>query len=263
MLTVSGLTVCFPVPGGAITPVRDFSLALRRGEIVGLVGPSGCGKTVFCTSLLGMVERPGYIKSGIIRYVSGETESAEGKEPPYLDLTSLSEKEWRRIRGKEISMIFQNPFQALNHSRTIGAQFIEAITAHRPNTSRRECMEIALSMLAGTMLKDPRRIMKSYPFELSGGMCQRVMIAMALVHSPALLIADEPTTALDKNNEEQILRLFTGIRETYDTGIIFVSHDEKIIAAIADRKVSMNQAPICHEKPEGLPRGLGMHRGGW
>jgi ABC-type dipeptide/oligopeptide/nickel transport system ATPase component len=244
MLTVSGLTVCFPVPGGVITPVRDFSLAMKRGEILGLAGPSGCGKTVFCTSLLGMVEWPGYIKSGTIRYVSRETEDAEGKETPYLNLTSLSEKEWRRIRGKEISMIFQNPFQSLNHSRTIGAQFIEAIRAHRPNAPRRECTELALSILADAMLKEPRGIMKSYPFELSGGMCQRVMIAMALVHSPALLIADEPTTALDKKNEEQILRLLMRIRETYNTSIIFVSHDEKVIASIADRRIGINRTSI-------------------
>jgi ABC-type dipeptide/oligopeptide/nickel transport system ATPase component len=239
MLTVSGLTVCFPVPGGVITPVRDFSLAMKRGEILGLAGPSGCGKTVFCTSLLGMVERPGYIKSGTIRYVSGETESAEGEEAAFLDLTSLHEKQWRRIRGKEISMIFQNPFQSLNHSRTIGAQFIEAIRAHRPNAPRRECVELALSMLAGAMLKEPRGIMNRYPFELSGGMCQRVMIAIALVHKPAILIADEPTTALDKRNEEQILRLFAWIRETYHTGIVLVSHDEKVIGAVADRKIGM------------------------
>jgi ABC-type dipeptide/oligopeptide/nickel transport system ATPase component len=244
MLTISGLTICFPAPGGVITPVRDFSLALERGEILGLIGPSGCGKTVFCTSLLGMVERPGFIKNGIIRYALEKTKSAKGEESPYLDLTSLSEKEWRHIRGKEISMVFQNPFQSLNHSRTIGAQFIEAIVAHRPNTSRRECTEIALSMLAGAMLKDTRRIMKSYPFELSGGMCQRVMIAMALVHSPALLIADEPTTALDKKNEEQILQLFTLIRQTSHTSIIFVSHDEKVTGAIADRKISMDQVSI-------------------
>jgi ABC-type dipeptide/oligopeptide/nickel transport system ATPase component len=186
-----------------------------------------------------MLEQPGYIKDGIIRYVPGGTELAEGKEAAFLDLTSLSEKQWRHIRGKEISMIFQNPFQSLNHSRTIGAQFIEAIRSHRPHASRREGTEIALAMLAGAMLKEPRRIMKSYPFELSGGMCQRVMIAMALVHSPALLIADEPTTALDKKNEEQILRLFIRIRETYNTGIILVSHDEKAIAAVADRKIRL------------------------
>ncbi|MDR0641681.1 MAG: ABC transporter ATP-binding protein [Treponema sp.] len=239
MLSVSGLTICFPLPGGIVTPLHDFSLTMKQGEILGLTGPSGCGKTIFCTSLLGMLEHPGYIKNGIIRYVPGKTESAETKEAESLDLISLNKKQWRHIRGKEISMIFQNPFQSLNHSRTIGAQFIEAIRAHRPHTPRRECVELTLSMLAAAMLKEPRRIIRAYPFELSGGMCQRVMIAMALVHRPALLIADEPTTALDKKNEEQILRLFAGIRETYHTGIIFVSHDEKAIAAVADRKISM------------------------
>jgi ABC-type dipeptide/oligopeptide/nickel transport system ATPase component len=241
MLDVSGLTICFPVPGGVIAPVRDFSLSLGRGEILGLVGPSGCGKTVFCTSLLGMVEPPGYIKGGTIRYVPGEAKSAEEGNPQSLDLTSLEEKQWRHIRGREISMIFQNPFQSLNYSRTIGAQFVEAIRAHRPGTSRRECREIALSMLADVLLKDPRRMLKAYSFELSGGMCQRVMIAMALVHSPALLVADEPTTALDRKNEERILRLFTWIRETYHTGIILVSHDERIIDAVTDRKISMDR----------------------
>jgi ABC-type dipeptide/oligopeptide/nickel transport system ATPase component len=241
MLTVSDLTICFPLPGGVITPVHGFSLAMTRGEILGLAGPSGCGKTVFCTTLLGMLEQPGYIKSGVIRYTPGGTETADGMAAEPLDLTSLNEKQWRHIRGKEISLIFQNPFQALNHSRTIGAQFIEAFHAHSPRTSRREAAETALSLLAGVMLKDPRGIMKSYPFELSGGMCQRVMIAMALVHRPALLVADEPTTALDKKNEKQILRLFAWIRETYHTGIIFVSHDAKAIAAAADRTISMTQ----------------------
>jgi ABC-type dipeptide/oligopeptide/nickel transport system ATPase component len=243
MLTVSELTICFPFPGGAVTAVRDLSLVMKRGEILGITGPSGCGKTVFCTSLLGMLEHPGYIKNGTIRYVGGETECAQRKEAVSLDLTSLNEKQWRHIRGKEISMIFQNPFQSLNHARTIGAQFIEAIRAHRPHTFWRECTEIALSMLAGAMLKDPRRIMRSYPFELSGGMCQRVMIAMALAHRPSLLIADEPTTALDKKNEEQILRLFTRIRERSNTGIIFVSHDEKAIASVADRKIDITRKP--------------------
>ncbi|MDR2658788.1 MAG: ABC transporter ATP-binding protein [Spirochaetaceae bacterium] len=237
ILAISGLTICFPVPGGIIAPVRDFNLALNRGEILGLTGPSGCGKTVFATSLLGMVESPGYIQSGSIRYFSGKTEDAGKENPP--DLTALSENQWRHIRGKEISMIFQNPFQSFNHSRTIGAQFIEAIKAHRPHVSRQECKEITLSMLDSAMLKKPCEIMKRYPFELSGGMCQRVMIALSLVHHPALLIADEPTTALDKKNEEQILLFFTRIRENYHTGIILISHDEKVIGAVAERKIRM------------------------
>jgi ABC-type dipeptide/oligopeptide/nickel transport system ATPase component len=242
MLVVSGLTICFPVPGGVITPVHDFDLSMDRGEILGLVGPSGCGKTVFCTTLLGMLEPPGYIKSGTIRYVP-DKKNAEGENPQPLDLTLLGEKQWRHIRGREISMIFQNPFQSLNYSRTVGAQFVEAIRAHRPGASRRECREIALSMLADVMLREPREILKAYPFELSGGMCQRVIIAMALAHSPDLLIADEPTTALDRKNEERILRLFAWIRETYHTSIIMVSHDERVIDAVTDRKISMNRGP--------------------
>ncbi|MDR1248279.1 MAG: ABC transporter ATP-binding protein [Treponema sp.] len=244
MLAVSGLTICFPVPGGVITPVHDFDLSVDRGEILGLVGPSGCGKTVFCTTLLGMLEQPGYITSGTIRYVPGKTKNTEKENPRPLDLTVLGEKQWRHIRGREISMIFQNPFQSLNYSRTIGAQFVEAIRAHRPGASRRECREIALSLLADVRLKDPQGILKAYSFELSGGMCQRVMIAMALAHSPALLIADEPTTALDRKNEERILRLFAWIRETYHTGIIMVSHDERVIDAVTDRRISMSRGRI-------------------
>ncbi|GHT78829.1 hypothetical protein FACS1894130_06140 [Spirochaetia bacterium] len=230
MLTVSGLTICFPGPGLGLEPVRDFSLTLNRGETLGLVGPSGCGKTVFCTTLIGLLEQPGYIKNGAIRYSPG-TET--------LDLTALGEKEWRHIRGKEISMIFQNPMQSLNHGRTIGSQFIEAIRAHRPDADKRECIPLAEAMLEEAMLKEPKKIMASYPFELSGGMCQRVMIAMALVHRPALLIADEPTTALDTKNQEGILQLFVRIRETCRTAILFVSHDEKVVAEIADRKITM------------------------
>jgi ABC-type dipeptide/oligopeptide/nickel transport system ATPase component len=136
-------------------------------------------------------------------------------------------------------MIFQNPMQSLNHARTIGSQFIEAIRAHRPDTDKRECIAMAEAMLEDAMLGEPKKIMARYPFELSGGMCQRVMIAMALVHKPALLIADEPTTALDTKNQERILQLFARIRETCHTAILFVSHDEKVIAEVAGRKITM------------------------
>ena len=237
MLTVSGLTICFPGPDFSLEPVRDFNLTLNRGETLALTGPSGCGKTVFCTALIGMLEQPGYIKNGVIRYVQN---TADGGSQT-LDLRALQEKDWRHIRGNEISMIFQNPTQSLNHGRTIGSQFIEAIRAHRPGTGKRECTAIAESMLEEAMLLEPKKIMAAYPFELSGGMCQRVMIAMALVHKPALLIADEPTTALDTKNQDGILKLLARIRETGRTAILFVSHDEKVIGEIADRKISMTK----------------------
>ncbi|GHT84986.1 hypothetical protein FACS1894137_08720 [Spirochaetia bacterium] len=235
MLTVSGLTISFPGPGLPLEPVRDFSLSLHRGETLGLAGPSGCGKTVFCTALIGLLERPGYIKNGIIRYLPDTATTEE----QILDLTALHEKEWRRIRGKEISMIFQNPAQSLNHARTIGSQFIEAIRAHRSDTDKRTCIAMAEDMLENAMLGEPKKIMASYPFELSGGMCQRVMIAMALVHKPALLIADELTTALDTKNQDRILQLLVRIRETCHTAILFVSHDEKVVAEIAGRTITM------------------------
>jgi ABC-type dipeptide/oligopeptide/nickel transport system ATPase component len=217
-------------------PVRDFSFSLEPGEILGLSGPSGCGKTVLCTALLGMLEAPGYVKSGSVLYCSPrESPAAE------IDLLKLSEKEWRLLRGGEISLIFQNPVQALNPSRTAGAQFIEALRVRRPNIrppSRRQAEETALSLLADTGLPDPRRVMESYPFELSGGMCQRVLIAMVLARRPALLIADEPTTSLDKKNEAQILGLFRKIRDTGRTGVLLVSHDGDVIKT-ADRIIRM------------------------
>ncbi|GHV71962.1 hypothetical protein AGMMS49928_26510 [Spirochaetia bacterium] len=237
MLNVKNLTISFPGDGapygGIITPVENFNLTLEEGEILGLSGPSGCGKSVFCASLLGMVEYPGYIKHGNIFY------KPAGKEP--LDLVLLQEKQWRQFRGKEISLVFQDPFQALNHSRTIGAHFVEAAKAQDEKISRREAEELALDLLADVMLKDPHRIMKAYPFEMSGGMCQRVMIAMALLHRPPLLIADEPTTTLDKKNENEILKLFQTIREKYHSGILLVSHDNDLIQRFTDRSISMRK----------------------
>ncbi|MDR3341582.1 MAG: ABC transporter ATP-binding protein [Treponema sp.] len=247
MLKVSDVTICFPTPSGIIEPVQGVSLDLDRGETLGLVGPSGCGKTVFCTALIGMLEHPGYIKTGAIHYSPSAAVSAmtvASTIPASWDLTTLSEKEWRHIRGKEIGMIFQNPMQALNHSRTIGSQFIEAIRAHRRSASKGECIEIAEAMLDQVMLSQPKEIMACYPFELSGGMCQRVMIAMALVHRPSLLIADEPTTALDTKNQAAILRLFKRIREAYHTAILFVSHDERVINTICDRVSALHPKEI-------------------
>ncbi|MDR2518027.1 MAG: ABC transporter ATP-binding protein [Spirochaetaceae bacterium] len=230
MLTVTGLTVRFPsFRGGFHEPVRDFSLFLGAGEILGLTGPSGCGKTAFCSALLGMVEHPGFVRAGSIRF-----DLACGDA---VDLARLSEKEWRRIRGKSISLISQNPVQGLNPGQKIGSHFIDAVRAHEPKASRAACLSRAEALLDAALFSRPDRIIRSYPFELSGGMCQRALIALALAHKPALLIADEPTTALDMRSEAEVLRLFLWIREAYHTAVLLVSHDPLVLSRISDRTI--------------------------
>jgi ABC-type dipeptide/oligopeptide/nickel transport system ATPase component len=227
ILTITDLCVRFPTADGYSEPVLDFSLSLGPDEILGLMGPSGCGKTVFCTALLGLVEPPGFVRSGSMSF----TPAGEGR----IDLRSLTEREWRRIRGKTISLIFQNPVQGFNHAQNIGAHFFEAIRSHEPHTSRKDCLDRARELLDAALFSRPEIILKRYPFELSGGMCQRVLIALALVHSPALLIADEPTTALDMRSEAEVLRLFSWIRETQHTSILLVSHDTRVLSRAAER----------------------------
>ncbi|MDR0524942.1 MAG: ABC transporter ATP-binding protein [Spirochaetaceae bacterium] len=231
MLKVANLSIRFPVSEGYIEPVKELFLYLEQNEILAVIGPSGCGKTVLCTALLGMLEYPGFVHSGEITFSPQSGTS--------LDLLRLSEKEWQKLRGKTISLIFQNPVQALNHSWTIGSQFIETIRSHNPKTSKQECLAMAEDMLDKVLFNKPRNILRMYPFELSGGMGQRVIIAMALVHHPALLIADEPTTALDMRSESEVLRLLQQIREIYHTAILLVSHDTRVLSRIADRTLAM------------------------
>jgi ABC-type dipeptide/oligopeptide/nickel transport system ATPase component len=231
VLKVRDLTVRFPHPRGDCIPLEGWNLDMKAGEILALAGRSGCGKTVFCSALLGILEPPGRIEAGRISF------TAPGEET--VDVRSLGEGEWQRIRGRHIGMIFQEPRGALNPSYKVKAQFFAAIRAHRPGSSKSEMLEQGMELLAKMAFPDPRRILDSYPFELSGGMCQRLLIALALVHHPALLIADEPTTALDVITESRILRLFSQIREDLGAGILFVSHDERILRLIADRVVRM------------------------
>ncbi|MDR2493987.1 MAG: ATP-binding cassette domain-containing protein [Spirochaetaceae bacterium] len=225
MLKVTGLSIRFPRPGGAVEPVRDFSLSLGNAEILGLQGPSGCGKTVFCSALLGMVEYPGFVRAGSIHF------SPSGKAP--VDLTRLSERAWQGIRGKSISLISQNPIQGLNHAQKISTHFIDAVRAHEPETPRAACLSRAESLLDAALFSRPAEVLRRYPFELSGGMCQRVIIALSLLHKPDLLIADEPTTALDMRSEAEVLRLFRWIRETFHTAILLVSHDTRVLSRAA------------------------------
>ena len=231
MLKVRDLRVRFPHPQGDSIPLQGWNLDMKAGEILAVAGRSGCGKTVFCSTLLGILEPPGRIETGRISF------TAPGEAP--VDLRSLTEGAWQRIRGRHIGMIFQDPRSALNPSYKVKAQFFAAIRAHRRGSSKREMLEQGEELLAKMAFPDPRRILGSYPFELSGGMCQRVLIALALVHRPALLVADEPTTALDVITESRIIRLFSRIREDPGAGILFVSHDERILRLIADRVVRM------------------------
>ncbi|GMO35817.1 MAG: dipeptide/oligopeptide/nickel ABC transporter permease/ATP-binding protein [Termitinemataceae bacterium] len=219
LLKVSNLTISFPLAGNV---VHDFNFEINQGQAVGLVGDSGCGKTVFCSALLGMVEKPGFIKSGSIIY----------------------SKDVGQVRGKDIAMLSQNYAGSLNAGRTIGAQFVEVIRAHKKNITKYECIETATAMLENVALDNPKQILHQYPFELSGGMLQRVTIAMALVHNPKLLIADEPTSALDTINQSAILNLFIQRRKNYNTAIIFVSHDIEAAEMVCDRIVKIyNPAP--------------------
>ena len=232
MLDVIGLTVKFPTLGvNAATPFTDFQFSIGTGEIVGLCGPSGCGKTTFATALLGILEPPGFVAGGSAVFTRRNGES--------VDLFALSEKYFRQLRGKEIGMIFQDPVASLHPANKISAQFTDTLRAHNTRLSRAQCLKTAEGWFDKMGFSEPKKIIASYPFELSGGMCQRVTIAMALALHPSLLIADEPTTALDVKNEEQILTMIRDARDRFGTSVILISHDLMVVTSVADRTVRL------------------------
>jgi peptide/nickel transport system ATP-binding protein len=215
LLTVSELTVRF----GETTVLDRFGLGVEKSEIVGLSGASGSGKTVLAAAVMGMLEAPGHIANGRIIF--------DGRV-----INSLTERELRTIRGHEIGMIFQDPIGSFNPSRKISAQFREALGRESYNSQAEE-------LLLRMRFAEPRKILNSYPFELSGGMCQRAAIAVAIAPRPKLLIADEPTTALDIKNQSQIMALLGEIREKFGVAILLISHDKPLLSEIADRVVEM------------------------
>jgi len=229
LLRVQNLSIEFPAQR-LITAVDGVSLDVRPGEIVGLVGETGSGKTVFVTSILGLIRKPGRITRGSVIW--------RGR-----DLLQLEEREMRSIRGTEISMIFQNPLPSLNPSKRIGAQLRDLLVYHDLCNSR-QAEEHALALLQRVQLPDPERVMQLYPFECSGGMCQRVLIAMALSGKPKLLIADEPTTSLDVTVQAQILRLILELKREFGMAVLFVSHDLGVMASICDRVAVMYRGRI-------------------
>ncbi len=231
LLSLRDLCVNFETPDGRATAVEEVSFDIRAGETLGLVGESGCGKTVTALSILRLVaEPPGRIARGSILF--------EG-----TDLLALSGDELRRIRGDKIGMIFQEPMSCLNPVFSVGGQIREAIRAHRA-ISRREARSRVHDLLDRVGIADPEQSYKAYPHELSGGMRQRVLIAMALACTPRLLIADEPATALDVTVQAQIIRLLRSLQETHGMSILLISHDLSLLAQIAHRIAVMYAARI-------------------
>jgi len=223
---VKELRTYFFTRRGVVKAVDGVDLSLEEGRTLGLVGESGCGKSVTALSILRLVPRPrGRIVGGEIRY--------QGR-----NLLDLPEEEMRRIRGGEIGMVFQEPMTSLNPVFTIGDQLMEAITVHH-RMSRREARERALELLSAVGFPDPALRLKNYPHQLSGGMRQRVMIAIALAGEPRMLIADEPTTALDVTIQAQILDLIQRLKEERGLSVIFITHNLGIVASFADEVAVM------------------------
>lgn len=234
LLQVRNLRTVFYTENGPIRAVDDVSLSVDQGKTLGIVGESGCGKSVTALSLMRLIpDPPGRIESGSIIF--------RGKE-----ILSLSEKEMQRIRGNEIAMIFQEPMTSLNPVFTIGYQILEAIRLHQ-NCSRKEAEKIAQRMLEEVGIGDARGRLREYPHQISGGMRQRVMIAMALSCKPDLIIADEPTTALDVTIQAQILELLRSLQVRYRMSIILISHNLGVIAGLAHHVLVMYAGQVVEE----------------
>ncbi|CAG9619279.1 ABC transporter ATP-binding protein [Sutcliffiella rhizosphaerae] len=226
ILQVNDLHVSFSTYGGEVKAVRGVNFDLHKGETLAIVGESGCGKSVTSQSIMRLIpEPPGKITKGSILFKN-------------KDLTKLSEPELRKIRGADISMIFQDPMTALNPTLTIGDQIMEGIIQHK-KVSKTEAKKQALEMLQLVGIPSPIERLKQYPHEFSGGMRQRIVIAMSLVCQPEILIADEPTTALDVTIQAQILRLFKDIQQKTGVSIILITHDLGVVAQVADRVAVM------------------------
>ena len=239
LLEVKNLVTEFKTDDGYMRAVDDVSFNLYRGETVGIVGESGSGKSVTSLSIMRLIPTPpGRIASGQIIY-----HTKEGKQ---IDLTKLTEEEMRSYRGNEISMIFQEPMTSLNPVFTCGDQVMEAIMLHQKKT-KAEAQEITLRMFEKVKLPDPMRVLKAYPHQLSGGQKQRVMIAMAMSCNPTILIADEPTTALDVTVQATILHLMNQLRSEIESSVIFITHDLGVIAEIADDVIVMYKGKIVEQ----------------
>ncbi len=234
ILQIENLKTSFMTSNGEVQAVRGVSFSVEKGEIVGLVGESGSGKSVTSMSILKLLADTARIKEGKILF--------EGQ-----DLTQCSRAQMRKIRGGKISMIFQDPMSSLNPLIPVGKQVAEMIREHHPEKSRAQIKQEVLSLFEQVRIPEPEKRFKSFPHEFSGGMRQRVMIAMALANRPELLIADEPTTALDVTIQDQILKQLRELKKEYGTSIIFITHDLGVVAELCDRVVVLYGGLVMEE----------------
>lgn len=222
LLEINNLSISFKTSKGTLEAVRDISFHLNEGETLGIVGESGCGKSITNLALMGLIPDTGKVQAEKLLFNGN-------------NLLSLSSKKWQQIRGSDIAMIFQDPMSALNPSFTVGYQIEETLKLHSPELNKIQRYEKCIELLDQVGIPAPEERIKSYAHELSGGMSQRVMIAMAIACNPKLLIADEPTTALDVTIQDQILKLLKDLQKKNNMAMILVTHDLGVVAQNADR----------------------------
>ena len=268
LLEVKNLKTSFFTPNGEVKAIDDISFNLEKGKVLGIVGESGSGKSVTAYSILQILTHPGKIVGGSIMYNGTEmvpetelvndvevpvTKTVDGVEVPVLkaveksvDIVTCSKNELREIRGNKISIIFQDPMTSLNPVYTVGNQLTEAILLHT-DRSKEEAKARSIELLDLVGINEPEKRVKQYPFQLSGGMRQRIMIAMALACEPDILIADEPTTALDVTIQAQILELMQSLQSKLGMSIIMITHDLGVIAGMCDEVIVMYAGQICEQ----------------
>lgn len=235
LLAIQNITVAFPTEAGPAFAINHLSLTVAPGEILGLVGESGCGKSMTSLAILRLIPKPGYIQEGAILFKD-------------QNLLSLSENAMRKIRGAQIALIPQDPLTSLNPVYTVGDQIIEVLALHQ-GLSQGAAKKRAIELLDQVRIPNSRERVNDYPHQFSGGMRQRVMIAMALSCTPSLLIADEPTTALDVTVQAQILELLREIRKEHQTAIILITHDLGVVAEMCDRVAVMYAGRLVEQAP--------------
>lgn len=236
LLKIENLEVKLFTDTGVLPVIDHLNLEVEKGEIIGIVGESGCGKSMLASAIMGLIDHPGKITGGRILFEE-------------QDLTKLNFKQYQKIRGSHMAMIFQEPMTSLNPLMKCGRQIEEAVLAHE-KVSKKEAKKRAMEVIQAVGIPMPETIYRSIPSQLSGGMRQRIMIAMALACHPQLLICDEPTTALDVTIQAQILKLILKLRDETNTAVIFISHDMGVISEMADRVAVMYTGQIVEEADE-------------